>query len=172
MVFAFLAGALERESEKYIELINQKDNISELSTWQMFLVCYSIISSPVRKSDLYKFSLDWAEFKANVEKNEPRFENKSMSFRNEALTNEKWTADCVSCWSSIENSGIFSKTTVVNLFFTHSLDDKYSVYVLKEENGVTYISDYIKNVPVLMNSRLSITNDPPVERSYSQEYYH
>lgn len=131
-------------------------------------MCSSIIFSPINeKTDFDQLSSDWLKFKENASV----YENKPLAFRKYTVPmDEKWTADCVNCRSSFEKVNVFSKIPA-NLFFTRTYDDKYSVYVMMEENGSLYFDEYIKNVPILMNFRVPITDDAPQEKSASQEYH-
>lgn len=132
-----------------------------MSIWQNFLLCSSIISSPIYENDRSNFSFDWTSFKKNaVQENTIKHENKLLTFKNEEHFAEEWISDYVYCKSSIQED-LDPLTTKKNLLITRSYDDNFSIYVSTEENGITVLSGYFKNVHILMNAHVPTLNDPP-----------
>lgn len=106
--------------------------------------------------------MKWLEYKQYTERERfSKYENLQISFRNEDYDQEKWMAKCVYCKSSSETGDVFSGTTT-NLIFTRDFSDQNSVYVLLEQFGVVHLSEFMKNVPVLLNAHVSATNNPPI----------
>lgn len=48
-----------------------------------------------------------------------------------------------------------------NVFFTRDFSDQNSVYVLIEQNETLFITEYMKNVPGLINANVPATDNPP-----------
>lgn len=164
----FFSGALRDESPKYVQMIEERDNISELSIWQKYLLCTNIVLSPNYEENRRKFRLNWIKYNRMAETNIHLYRRKCLSFVNDEYNKESWCAECLYCNSQQKDPPAHP----TNLILTRAYNDKHSLYVLVEKDGKIHLKDYAKNVAILMNARVPFTNDAKYihpENNYSEE---
>lgn len=139
-------------------MIEQRNDLSALSEWQKFLLCSSTILSSNSVNDDQTLSLNWIDYKKNVEKKEQHALIR-LTFNDNNYEKEIRWANCLYCTPRIEAAGD-SRTIKRNLLLTSAYNDKHSLYILLEENGVIRLKKYVENVPILMNTHVHFTDDP------------
>lgn len=136
--------ALSDESQEYVDQIKNQDLLSTLSDEQKYILCASILSSPIYRSERLEFSMKWKE----ENKETMEYVSKYLSFKNPNYPEKSLKADCILC-KAFKNGGrrnYYPK----NLYLTSSFDDEHSVIVLKEEDNRSYVDKHFKNIPILM----------------------
>lgn len=142
-----------------MKLIEEQDDLSQLTVWQKYLLCSSIIWSPAHEKDRREFRLYWGHYKKNAETGNHQYKKKELKIATDDHKEENLLADCLYCTASAKAVSQPSDRTK-NLLVTRAYNDKNSFYILIEERGVVRLKEYIKNSPILMNARVPFTNDP------------
>lgn len=139
-----------------MQLIRKKDNLSTLTDWKKNLTCASILSSPV-----FRRTVDRLEFSpTRMERNSEKLDyvpKKLLFSATYQHYDYKWTSDCILCRGYTDDDEEFPEST--NLYLTPSFDDKKSLYLLKEDFGLIYLSKYFVDVPILKNVQETVTEN-------------
>lgn len=130
---------LRQESPEYVDLIEQRADLLVLSKFQKFILCALILSSPVYRKERLKFSLDGWITLGHV--------TKELSLERMVHPKEPVKVECILC-KALKGTEQYSYS--VNMYLTHTYDDKYSVIVLKEHNRRVYVDKYFKNIALLL----------------------
>lgn len=128
-------------------MLQTKYDLLELSNWQKFLVCDTIVSSPTYQKEGVAFFRNEKIVNIHYDFDIRR---KPVAFKNsDDYANERLIFYGFICKVTVEKSD-YPKL----LYVTQTYDDKKSVYVLRPENEMgIFLHKYFKNVPVLMNVR-------------------
>lgn len=146
------AGALEKESAEYIELVEKKDNLFSLTKWQKIMLCSTILTTPVYRNDRLEHTAHWIDHdESNLE-----YEKKKLLFKSTdaaKYAKEDFYADVFHCKGYI-NAKDSDSSASTDLYATRTYDDKDSIIVSEEDNDgrIYLVGKYFKHVPVLMNA--------------------
>lgn len=140
----FFAGVIERESPAYNRLIQTKFGLSEMLKWQQYVLCESVVSSPIYRQEGYELITK----PPIVHPQSLIPTRKPLAFRHREYTHENLIFECIICKVTrlIKNIKM-----ITNLYVTQSYDNEESVYVLKVEKDGIILDKYFSRVPVLMN---------------------
>lgn len=141
---SFLAGVIEHESPAYYTLIQKRYDLLDLWKWQRYVLCESIVSTPIYHQEGVEFITDFTVF--NPGNLSPT--RKPLHFRTGEYSDEKLTFECFIC--KVKRL-IKKEKKQTNLYVTQSYDNKNSIYVLKAEEDGIILDKYFLNVPELMN---------------------
>lgn len=138
---------------KYVQLIETKDDLSELSVFQKFLLCASIIETPSYQKKGLKFDVDTTSY----DKDSFKYVEKPLSFMNGKYAGKKLPTNCITCEAYLYGEN--KERVLMNLFLTRSYSDKHSVITLIGENEEFYLDKSFKNISLLINAHDRATKD-------------
>lgn len=136
--------ALREESPEYVDQITLRVDLLNLTRLQKFILCASILSSPVYRKERLEFSYDWMDATSDT----LEYVTKDLSFTSTLHPKYKLTANCIPCQAFKDGTDLTSKTET--LYITPTYDDQYSVVVLKEKDGAFYVDKSFRNIAILI----------------------
>lgn len=149
---------LRSESAGYIELVEKKDDISALTRWKKFILCASILSSPIYRDMFGSTRLEISKKWMVRSKSTLQYGRRNVFFSSEDFKEKLMNDDCMRC-RGFEHFSHYDHQLWTNLCITRSFEDKNSVYVFQSaDDDMLLVSKYFKNISVLINAQEKIAD--------------